>query len=83
MCGFRSIIERLIYNHLINFLTDSFSNQQFRFLAGRSALQQLLLFTNNIREAKTNHTDIDVLYFEYSKAFDSVPHNELLYKPWK
>ena len=62
---------------------DSFSNQQFGFLAGRSALQQLLLFTNNILEAKTNHTDIDILYFDYSKAFDSVPHNELLYELWK
>ena len=83
LCVASKVLERLIYNHLINSLTDSFSNQQFGFLAGHSALQQLLLFTNNILEAKTNHTDKDVLYFDYSKAFDSVPHNELLYKLWK
>ena len=62
--------ERLIYNHLINFLTETFSGQQFGFLAGHSALQQLLLFTSSILEAKTNHADIDVLYFDYSKEFD-------------
>ena len=83
LCVVSKVLERLIYNHLVNFLTDSFSNQQFRFLAGCCALQQLLLFTNNILEAKINHADVDVLYFDYSKAFDSVPHNESLYKLWK
>jgi len=83
LCVVSKILERLIYNYLVTFLTNSFSNQQFGFLAGRSALQQLLLFTNNLLEAKTNSQDIDVLYFDYSKAFDSVPHNELLYKLWK
>ena len=83
LCVASKVLKRLISNHLINFLTDSFSSQQFGFLAGCSALQQLFLFTNNIPEAKTNHTDIDVLYLDYSKTFDSVPHKELLYKLWK
>ena len=83
LCLVSKVLERLIYNHLINFLADSFSNQQFRFLASRSSLQQLLLFINNILDAKANCNDVDVLCFNYRKAFDSVPHNKLLYKLWK
>ena len=66
------------------FPRNTFSNQQFGFLAGHCASQQLLLFTNNILEAKINHTDVArCSIFHYSKAFDSVLHNELLYKLWK
>lgn len=72
------VLERQIDNHLVNFLTNSFSNQQFRFLASHSALQKPLLFTD-----ETNFKDEDVLYFDYSKAFYFVPHNKVLYKLWK
>ena len=83
-CIASKVLERLIYNHLTDFLIDSFSNQQFGFLAGssQSALQQLLLFTNDILEAKTNplrlttQIQMSQLYFDYSKAFDSVPHRQ-------
>ena len=44
LCVVSKVLERLIYNYLVNFLTDSFSNQQFGFLVGHSALQQLFLF---------------------------------------
>ena len=54
--------ERLIYNHLINFLTDTFSGQQLGFLAGHSALQQLLLFISNTLEAKTNHANTGLIF---------------------
>ena len=80
---FQKVLERLIYNHLINFLADSFSNKQFGFLASCSSLQQLLLFINNILDAKANCNNVDVLCFDYRKAFDSVLHNKLLYKLWK
>ena len=83
LCVASKVLERLVYNHVIGHLTNYISTQQFGFMAGRSSLQQLLLFVNNILEAKAHFNNVDVLYLDYKKAFDSVPHNELLYKLWK
>ena len=83
LCVTSKVLERLVYNHVIGHLTKYISTQQFGYMAGRSSLQQLLLFVNNILEAKAHSNNVDVLYLDYKKVFDSVPHNELLYKLWK
>ena len=47
-------------------------------LVFRSTLQLLLIFNNEILEAKT---EVDVVYMDFRKALDSVSHNGLLEKP--
>jgi len=69
------VLEHLIYNKIILKITDSISNAQFGFLRNRSALQQLLLFT---KELFSSASQIDTVYFDIHKAFDSVSHNLLL-----
>ena len=83
LCIISKVLERLVFNHVIGYLTKHLSNQQFGFMTGRSSLQQLLLFMNNILEARTQLSNADVIYLDFRKALDSVPHNELLYKLWK
>ena len=53
-------------------------------MTGQSSLQQLLLFMNNILEARTHSSNANVIHLDFRKAFNSVPHNELriLYKLW-
>ena len=74
------VLEKLVYNNIVNFLTNSISVSQFGFLRGRSSLQQLLVFFNIVLSSASQ---IDVIYLDFRKAFDSVAHNELLFKLWK
>ena len=71
------ILERLIYNKVTCHVSRFMSSQQFGFLKNRSSVQQLLVLFDTIMN--TDH-QIDIIYFDFKKAFDSVPHNELLYK---
>ena len=74
------VLEKLVYNGIVDFVSDSVSVSQFGFLRGRSTLQQLLVFFNILLSSSSQ---TDVIYLDFRKAFDSVAHNELLYKIWK
>ena len=71
------ILERLIYNKVTCHVSRFMSSQQFGFFKNRSSVQQLLVLFDTIMN--TDH-QIDIIYFDFKKAFDSVPHNELLHK---
>ena len=74
------VLEKLVYNRIVDFISSSISSSQYGFLRGRSTLQQLLVFFNTIFSSPF---PIDVVYLDFRKAFDSVAHNELLLKLWK
>ena len=71
------VLEKLVYNNIVDFLTNSISVSQLGFLRGRSSLQQLLVFFNIVLSSASQ---TDVIYLDFRKAFDSVAHNELLLK---
>ena len=64
LCVTSKVLEGLVYNHVIGYLTKHLSNQQFGFMTGRSSLRQLLLFMNNILEARTQLSNADVIYLD-------------------
>ena len=80
LCVISKVLERIVYNNTIHFLDGTFSNFRFGFLPGRLSLQQLLIFINEILNAKQTNNGLDVLYLDISKAFDSVAHHILLTK---
>uniref|UniRef100_A0A1X7THG0 Reverse transcriptase domain-containing protein n=1 Tax=Amphimedon queenslandica TaxID=400682 RepID=A0A1X7THG0_AMPQE len=43
----------------------------------------LLSLTNIIDQAFQSNNSVDCIYLDFKKAFDSVPHNKLLFKLWK
>ena len=47
VCILSKVLEKIVYNKIMRFLEGSFTKHQYGFLPGRSALQQLLLFTEN------------------------------------
>ena len=77
------ILEQLIYNKVIKHICNDISLSQFGFMRGRSTLQQLLLYFDHIYNSVSSGCQVDAIYLDIRKAFDSVPHCELLLKLWK
>ncbi len=63
----------LISNNLL-------SGKQFGFMKGRSTILQLLKVLDDWTEAVDERLPVDVIYTDFQKAFDSVPHGGLLQK---
>ena len=79
LCVVSKVLEKLVYENIVEFVSKSASPYQFGFLRGRSSLQQLLLSFNTIF---CSALQTDVIYLDFRKAFDTVAHNELLLKLW-
>ena len=56
------------------------TNLQHGFIPGKSCQFNLLLVLNFITELIENGTDADLVYLDFAKVFDSVPHNRLICK---
>ena len=64
----------------MEFVSKSLSLSQLVFFLNHSCLQQLLIFVNDIHASFENQTQRDTIHLDFRKAFDSVPHAELLHK---
>ena len=71
------MLERIIYDKIISFVSHQITPCQFGALKGRTILQQLLILLDHITNSGSQ---TDVIYLDISKALDSIPHKELLDK---
>ena len=53
---------------------------QHGFTKEKSCLTNLLSFLEDVTKAIDEGKPLDVIYLDFSKAFDKVPHKRLLYK---
>jgi len=74
------ILERCIYNRIITYLRPKLTSMQHGFLAKCSTSTQLLTVLSKINNILDSRVQTDIIYFDLSKAFDSVPHAPLLAK---
>ena len=74
------ILERLVTTHIINHLkaNEISCPQQHGFVTRKSVTTNLLEALNIWTEALSHNIPVDVLYLDYSKAFDTVPHKRLI-----
>ena len=73
-----SIIRDSIVEHLSihNLIKDS----QHGFMEGKSCLTNLLIFLNKVTEFVDKGYPVDIIYLDFAKAFDKVPHIRLIKK---
>ena len=74
------IMEKLIRDKLVDHMTSNnlFINTQHDFISGRSCIRQLPEYIEDLTEAIDNGEDVDVIYLDFCKAFDKVPHRRRL-----
>ena len=81
-CVAYEIMESIMKDVVITYLLENnlLSNYQFGFVSGHSVQQQLLSLLNNWTDILDSGHTIDVIYLDFKKPFDSVPHIGLLSK---
>jgi len=70
---FHFIMGHLNRNNIIN-------KHQHGFRPSYSCQNQLLLLTDDILRAMDNKKQVDLVFLDFCKAFDKVPHRRLLNK---
>ena len=76
------ILEQIIRDTVTEHMKDNdlLSDKQFGFIKGRSTVLQLLKVLDSWTEILENGGCIDVVYCDFMKAFDKVPHHRLIGK---
>lgn len=74
------LCERCILDKLIPKLLELLSLKQHGFVPRKSCVTQLLTVFHNLGKTLDAGQESDVLYLNFGKVFDSVPHNLLLHK---
>ena len=76
------LLETIIRDHMMDFLVKHklINTSQHGFLKARSCLTNLLCFFEEITKWVDVGSPVDVIYLDFQKAFDKVPHQRLILK---
>ena len=76
------VLETIIRDHMMDFLIKHklINPSQHGFLKARSCLTNLLCFFEEITKWVDEGSPVDVIYLDFQKAFDKVPHQRLILK---
>ena len=79
-CIICEVFEQIIRSNIVEFLNNSISDQQHGFVKDKSCLTNLLETMDCIISILESGAPVDLIYLDFSKAFDKVPHFRLLSK---
>ena len=83
LCILGKLLEKHMVNMILEHLEESnyeLSKQQWGFRSNRSTTSALLSVTHDWHVALEQGKEVSAIFFDYQKAFDSVPHRPLLSK---
>ena len=81
-CILCKMLESFVREPVMKHLLDNklLSNKQYGFISGRSTTTQLLFYLDKCLKTVAAGGVVDVIYFDFAKAFDTVPHQRLMKK---
>ena len=76
------LLEQFVRDKIVEHMTDNnlYSNCQHGFRKKRSCITQLLEVYDRLTEMIDDGKSVDIIYLDFKKAFDSIPHERLLLK---
>ena len=74
------LYQQLIRKHLLDHVGHLIGSEQHGFCSGRSCTSNLLESLDCILDMVDEGIPVDILMFDFRKAFDTVPHHRLLVK---
>ena len=76
------LLESLLRGVLLKYLesNNKIVSNQYGFRTGYSCATQLLNVCEDFSTYMERHCDFDCIYLDFSKAFDRVSHQKLIYK---
>ena len=81
-CVVGKVMEKIVRQVVMDHLTENkiITKEQHGFIQGRSCTTQLLEALDEWTEAVDDGGSVDIIYTDFQKAFDSVPHRRLAEK---
>ena len=78
--AFLRSFEKIVTSKLSGQIRGTFSSVQHGFFPGRSTVTNLAVFANFVSSALDLRQQVDVVYTDFKKVFDSVDHGIVLRK---
>ena len=79
-CILCKVYEKILRDEILFFVESKISPDQHGFVKGKSCLSNLLETMDSVMELMEEGIPVDILFFDFKKAFDRVPHNRLILK---
>ena len=76
-----SIVRDVITQHLNKF--NLINSSQHGFRRGRSCVTNLLAFLDKVTSYRDDKESVDIIFLDFAKAFDKVPHSRLMSKSYR
>lgn len=80
LCIFEKLFERLIFKNLFLLVKSSIIPEQHGFFPGRSVETNLSLYADFLLKSMDERFQVDSVYTDFCKAFDTIDHKILLRK---
>ena len=79
-CILCKLYETILRDHILPYVIGIITDKQHGFVPGKSCLSNMLETLDIANEYMAEGLCVDLLYFDFSKAFDTVSHYRLLVK---
>lgn len=80
LSNFSKVLEVILHQRIYRAVAGQISSRQHGFVPGRSTVTNLTLFSQFISECLDDGVQVDVVFTDFSRAFDVVNHNILIEK---